>query len=209
MATGVHCIDLMRFVTGREVTALVALNDASADSPLEELLTLSVRFDDGSLGTIMTGRRTPDFVGNDVMVYGSEGRAGVRDSVDMVLRGTLDVATSADQLRGIEGDSANRYFQAFRHMIAPQIEGFEFKQRSRRPPLDPMNALLSFLYSMETVGGKAEQLGFYETVVNDGRTGFERLEGYRRVSAGQVKRAAAEFFRPSRRTRIEISENAA
>jgi len=68
---------------------------------------------------------------------------------------------------------------------------------------------LSFLYSMETVGGKAEQLGFYETVVNDGRTGFERLEGYRRVTAGQVKRAAAEYFRPSRRTRIEISENAA
>ena len=46
-----------------------------------------------------------------------------------------DRATSADQLRGIEGDAANRYFQALRHMIAPQIEGFAFKQRSRRPPL--------------------------------------------------------------------------
>ena len=61
-----------------------------------------------------------------------------------------DRATSLDQLRGIEGDSANRYFRAFRHMIAPGIEGFEFKQRSRRPPLDPINALLSFLYSILT-----------------------------------------------------------
>ncbi|MDA1036294.1 MAG: Gfo/Idh/MocA family oxidoreductase [Chloroflexi bacterium] len=95
MATGVHCMDLMRFVTGREVTEVVALNDASAESPLEELLTLSARFDDGSLGTIMTGRRTPDYQGNDVMVYGSEGRAGVRDSIDMVLCGSLDVATEA------------------------------------------------------------------------------------------------------------------
>lgn len=95
MATGVHCLDLMRFVTGRDVTEVVALNDASPNHPLEELLTLSLRFDDGSLGTIMTGRRTPDFVGNDVMVYGSDGRAGVRDSIDMVLRGTLDVATEA------------------------------------------------------------------------------------------------------------------
>ena len=95
MATGVHCVDLMRFVTGREVTEVVALNDASTENPLEELLTLSLRFDDGSLGTIMTGRRTPDFVGNDVMVYGSEGRAGVRGSMDTVLRGSLDVATNA------------------------------------------------------------------------------------------------------------------
>jgi zinc protease len=68
---------------------------------------------------------------------------------------------------------------------------------------------LSFLYSMETAGGKAEQLGFYETVVNDGSTGFERLEDYRRVTAGQVQRAAGKYFRPSRRTRVEISENVA
>lgn len=93
MATGVHCIDLMRFVTGREVIEVIALNDASVSNPLEELLTLSVRFDDGSLGTTMTGRRTPDFEGNDVMVYGSEGRAGVRNSIDMAFRGSLDLAT--------------------------------------------------------------------------------------------------------------------
>jgi len=93
MATGVHCVDLMRFVTGRNVTEVIALNDASSTSPLEELVTLTARFDDGSLGTIMTGRRTPDYVGNDVMIYGSEGRAGVRESVNTVLGGTLDIDT--------------------------------------------------------------------------------------------------------------------
>jgi zinc protease len=68
---------------------------------------------------------------------------------------------------------------------------------------------LSFLYSMETAGGKAEQLGFYETVVMDGATTFDRLDAYRRVTPGQVKRAVGKYLRRSRRTRVEISESAA
>ena len=58
--------------------------------------------------------------------------------------------TNLDSLRGIEGESANTYFSVFNHMIAPRVEGFEFTGRSRRPPLDRINALLSFLYSMLT-----------------------------------------------------------
>ena len=68
---------------------------------------------------------------------------------------------------------------------------------------------LSFLHSMETAGGKAEQVGFYETVVDDGGTVFDRLDAYRRVTRAQVKRAAARYLRRSRRTRVEISETAA
>ncbi len=60
----------------------------------------------------------------------------------------LDKAQSLDQLRGMEGDSANRYFQAFNFMVAQGVEGFEFSLRSRRPPLDRINALMSFLYAM-------------------------------------------------------------
>lgn len=59
-------------------------------------------------------------------------------------------ARSLDSLRGIEGESANNYFSVFNHMIAPRVEGFEFTGRSRRSPLDRINALLSFLYSMLT-----------------------------------------------------------
>ncbi|MGB5373666.1 MAG: pitrilysin family protein [Polyangiales bacterium] len=67
---------------------------------------------------------------------------------------------------------------------------------------------LSFLHSMETAGGKAEQIGFYETVANDGAAVFERLEAYRDVSTRDVKRAVAKYLRPSRRTRIEILRRA-
>jgi zinc protease len=67
---------------------------------------------------------------------------------------------------------------------------------------------LSFLHSMETAGGKAEQIGFYETVANDGAAVFERLEAYREVSTRDVKQAVAKYLRPSRRTRIEILRRA-
>lgn len=59
-------------------------------------------------------------------------------------------ANNLDSLRGIEGESANTYFSVFNHMISPRATGFEFSGRSRRPPLDRINALLSFLYSMLT-----------------------------------------------------------
>jgi zinc protease len=63
---------------------------------------------------------------------------------------------------------------------------------------------LSFLHSMETAGGKAEQIGFYETVANDGSAVFSRLEAYREVTANDVKRVVTKYLRPSRRTRVEI-----
>ena len=69
--------------------------------------------------------------------------------------------SSLDALRGIEGDAAHSYFAVFNHMIIAQQEQFVFHERSRRPPLDNVNALLSFLYvllahdvssALETVG---------------------------------------------------------
>jgi CRISP-associated protein Cas1 len=53
-----------------------------------------------------------------------------------------------DTLRGIEGHAARIYFSAFDHLIAQQKEDFYFRERSRRPPLDNVNALLSFLYTL-------------------------------------------------------------
>lgn len=57
-------------------------------------------------------------------------------------------ATTLDSLRGHEGEGARVYFGAFNHMIRVSGEGFEFKARQRRPPRDPLNALLSFLYAV-------------------------------------------------------------
>ena len=53
-----------------------------------------------------------------------------------------------DMLRGIEGESANNYFGVFNDLIVAQKESFEFKGRSRRPPLDKVNCLLSFIYTL-------------------------------------------------------------
>jgi len=56
--------------------------------------------------------------------------------------------TTLERLRGIEGEAANTYFGVFNHLIHGEDEAFQFTVRSRRPPLDRINALLSFLYSV-------------------------------------------------------------
>jgi CRISP-associated protein Cas1 len=53
-----------------------------------------------------------------------------------------------DTLRGLEGEAANSYFGVFDHLIVQQKEEFRFDGRSRRPPLDLVNALLSFAYTL-------------------------------------------------------------
>jgi CRISPR-associated protein Cas1 len=55
-------------------------------------------------------------------------------------------ATSLDSLRGIEGDAAALYFDVFPHLFTNHDPRITFDGRNRRPPLDPVNALLSFLY---------------------------------------------------------------
>lgn len=66
-----------------------------------------------------------------------------------------------EQLRGIEGEAASVYFSVFDDMILKNKEDFVFRTRNRRPPLDNVNAMLSFAYallantcaaSLETVG---------------------------------------------------------
>lgn len=57
-------------------------------------------------------------------------------------------AGSLETLRGIEGEAARRYFSVFRHLVRVDDPCFKIDGRSRRPPLDPINALLSFLYTL-------------------------------------------------------------
>lgn len=57
-------------------------------------------------------------------------------------------ATDMDFLRGCEGEGAALYFGAFDSMIRHDDPRFAFQGRSRRPPLDRANALLSFLYAV-------------------------------------------------------------
>ena len=58
--------------------------------------------------------------------------------------------TSQDSLRGLEGSGASAYFSVLDEMILQGKETFYFRERSRRPPLDAFNAMLSFAYSLLT-----------------------------------------------------------
>ena len=51
-----------------------------------------------------------------------------------------------ERLRGIEGSAAERYFSVFNQLILQNKDYFTFNGRNRRPPLDPINSLLSFIY---------------------------------------------------------------
>ena len=57
-------------------------------------------------------------------------------------------AVNTDEARGLEGQAAAEYFRIFDHLIVDQKEDFTFTERNRRPPLDEVNALLSFVYTL-------------------------------------------------------------
>ena len=69
---------------------------------------------------------------------------------------------------GFEGSAAKIYFGVFDHLILQQKEEFRFEERNRRPPLDNMNSLLSFLYTLLT----NEVISALETVGLDPFVGF-------------------------------------
>jgi CRISPR-associated protein Cas1 len=63
---------------------------------------------------------------------------------------TIAAAEGLEEIRGHEGDAARVYFSVFDHLITASKEDFFFHGRNRRPPLDNMNALLSFVYTLLT-----------------------------------------------------------
>ncbi len=69
--------------------------------------------------------------------------AGLASSLEAI-RGCTDPET----LRGLEGEAASRYFGVWGELVLRHREVFRFDGRSRRPPADPANALLSFAYSL-------------------------------------------------------------
>jgi len=64
------------------------------------------------------------------------------------LLGRIEEPLDVDSLRGHEGEAGRVYFGVFDHLITAEKESFFLRERSRRPPLDNVNALLSFLYTL-------------------------------------------------------------
>jgi CRISPR-associated protein Cas1 len=81
---------------------------------------------------------------------------------------SIRAGKTIDDLMGFEGSAAKVYFGVFDQLILQQREAFYFKERSRRPPLDNLNALLSFLYTLLT----SEAASALETVGLDPYVGF-------------------------------------
>lgn len=78
-------------------------------------------------------------------------------------------ADNLDSLLGLEGAAARAYFQKFAGMIkGPGLGQFDFERRNRRPPRDPINALLSFAYALLTK----------ELVIATTSVGLEPLLGF-------------------------------
>jgi len=65
-----------------------------------------------------------------------------------ILQRVFDCPDDLEALRGLEGQAANVYFGVFNELIRNPDPAFRFDTRTRRPPRDPVNALLSFLYAL-------------------------------------------------------------
>ncbi len=106
------------------------------------------------------------------------------------------VANTLDELRGVEGEAARGYFTAINLVVKPQARAsFALNGRTRRPPLDRFNALLSFLYAMSMndcrsaveATGLDVQLGFLHAV-RPGRAGLalDLQEEFRSILADRL-----------------------
>lgn len=112
-----------------------------------------------------------------------------------VLARVRDSPLDAARLRGLEGEAGAVYFGCFNDLIVPVNDAFEIASRNRRPPLDPMNALLSFLYTLlaHDCRGACEQVGLDPQIgflheIRPGRMSLalDLMEEFRAVMADRL-----------------------
>ena len=96
--------------------------------------------------------------------------ADINDALETLLSGIEKVseAESVEEIIGIEGNCAQKYFSIFNKLITVGGSPFQFNLRTKRPPLDPVNAMLSLIYTLIT----AECASALETVGLDSYIGF-------------------------------------
>jgi CRISP-associated protein Cas1 len=131
----------------------------------------------------------------------SDGEYGALEKASLRLRRILEeiaIQDNVDQIRGHEGDAAATYFDVFDRLILTGKEHFFFRQRSRRPPLDNMNALLSFLYTLLT----HDVVGALETVGLDPAVGYLHRE---RPGRPSLALDLAEELRPVLADRLALT----
>jgi CRISPR-associated protein Cas1 len=146
------------------------------------------------------------------------------DALADVVRRVRDSEPDAARLRGLEGEAGAVYFGVFKELVTTDGETFGLKSRSRRPPMDPMNALLSYLYTLlahdcrgalEGVG-LDPQIGFLHEV-RSGRPSLalDLMEEFRApladrvaVSLVNLRQVTAKDFKTTESGAVEMSESA-
>jgi CRISPR-associated protein Cas1 len=112
--------------------------------------------------------------------------------------GRLDSPASLECVRGIEGEAAAAYFGAFDHLITAEKQDFYFRSRSRRPPQDNVNSLLSFLYTLLV----HDCVGALESVGLDPAVGYLHAD---RPGRPGLALDLMEEFRPFLADRLALS----
>lgn len=139
MGTGVHVMDLLRFVMGQEIVEVAAITDGQTEArPLEQIAVLSLRFDNGTLGTLVCGRLLPD-TRNDVAIYGINGRFTSRETVWEAQKGDIEVIS----------DTVNRTESYPENYLANFIAQTEDFQQAVAEDRDPAATGVDGLRSVE------------------------------------------------------------
>jgi CRISPR-associated protein Cas1 len=110
----------------------------------------------------------------------------------------LEKPLSNEELRGAEGEAGQVYFSVFDHLVRGEKPLFSFSVRSRRPPLDAINALLSFVYALLTSDVRAA----LEAVGLDSAVGFLHAD---RPGRPSLALDVMEEFRPFFADRLVLS----
>jgi CRISPR-associated protein Cas1 len=123
----------------------------------------------------------------------TQARERLRRIIDRLL-----LEKDSDVLRGLEGEAAQNYFGVFDHLIRVDSPTLRFTGRSRRPPTDAVNALLSFLYTLLTHDCRSA----LETVGLDPAVGFLHRD---RPGRPSLALDLLEEFRPLLADRLALS----
>lgn len=119
------------------------------------------------------------------------------DRLGLIVR-RLQKPLAADELRGAEGEAGHVYFSVFDHLVRGEKPLFAFSGRSRRPPLDAINALLSFVYALLTADVRAA----LESVGLDPAVGYLHTD---RPGRPSLALDLVEEFRPFFADRLVLS----
>lgn len=131
---------------------------------------------------------------------------------------------TVERIRGLEGEAAAAYFAAFNDLVVAQKEKFSIASRNRHPPMDPMNALLSYVYTLlahecrsalEGVG-LDPQIGYLHEL-RSGRPSLalDLMEEFRAAIADRIaislvnlKQVSPRDFKISETGAVEMSDDA-